>query len=57
METAQRIASEQGLQQGLEQGLEQGREEGVLRVARGMLPKGMAIAVVCECTGLPGKMV
>lgn len=44
LETAQRIA--------LDQGREQGREQGIQQVAREMLRKGMCVDTILECTNL-----
>jgi predicted transposase/invertase (TIGR01784 family) len=44
---------QQGLQQGLEQGLEQGRRLEQEQIARAMLARGLAVALISELTGLP----
>lgn len=43
----------EGLAKGLVEGRAEGRAEGIVEVAKKMLDKGMAAALVAEMTGLP----
>ena len=43
----------EGLAKGLVEGRAEGRAEGIVEVAKKMLDKGMATALVAEMTGLP----
>ena len=43
----------EGLAKGLAKGLVEGRAEGIVEVAKKMVDKGMAAALVAEMTGLP----
>ena len=46
-----------GIAQGLEQGLEQGRQAEKLETARKMKDRGLALDLICACTGLTGQVI
>ena len=44
---------EKGLAQGIEQGIEQGEANAKAAIAKAMKNKGIDIATITECTGIP----
>ena len=48
---------EAGLEKGLQEGLQEGRREAMLETAKNLKNKGIAVEVICECTGLSEEEV
>ena len=55
--TARREGKEEGREEGRKEGIAIGEERGVLKTARQMKQKGIALDLIQECTGLSDEEI